>query len=179
MLNPAVYEQSLAPSVRFFSHFHTVNSALLPPHSLHCALPSSYPFILGLTTIVQELKYRNGVRAFENLLIRRIMASRSKWLSTRSQSIIPKLYRSFARSRVASRRFCFSIICFGLVLSKLVHIWSHFNSLPPAKLCLWGLTFFAQDLALIHILRTLVQPTHLKSWRILAIIGMTVALSTR
>lgn len=104
------------------------------------------------------------------------MASRSALLSTRPQSLLLQLYKPFTRSRIASRQFCFSIICFAVILSKLIHIWAHLDSLPPAKLSLWGLTFFAQDLVFIYILRIVVLP---KPWPILDILGVTFAVLTR
>lgn len=166
----------------FLTHFHIVSSPLLPPQViiLFCSLLSScHSFELAGLELCKGCDIVLEAENVWEVTNRLVMLSRNGLLSTRPQTALLQLYRSFVKSRIASRRFCFSIICFAVVLSKVVHIWAHFNSLPPAKLILWGLTFFAQDLALIYILRNLVQPAHLKPWRILDILGVTFAVATR
>ncbi|KAL8866873.1 MAG: hypothetical protein Q9174_006027, partial [Haloplaca sp. 1 TL-2023] len=107
-----------------------------------------------------------------------LMASQRAILGTRSWAILLQLQTSLARICHALRKFCFSVICFSIVLSKLLHIWAHLDSVPPAKLCLWSPTFFGQDLLLIYILRICVQPVDLKSWQILDVLGTTLAILT-
>lgn len=56
---------------------------------------------------------------------------------------------------LASRRYFFSLIFVSLCCAKLVHIYSHRNSLPLSKFVVWGATFFLQDALLILLARLL------------------------
>ncbi|KAI9923734.1 hypothetical protein AWENTII_011887 [Aspergillus wentii] len=57
----------------------------------------------------------------------------------------------------ASRRYWFSLIFISIITAKLLHIYSHLNSLPVRRLLLWGPTFFFQDAVAIFIVRGLTR----------------------
>ena len=45
-----------------------------------------------------------------------------------------------------SRKFWFGFLTIAVVGAKLLHVYAHSGSIPPAKLILWGPTFFVQDI---------------------------------
>ncbi|KAJ5559068.1 hypothetical protein N7535_009067 [Penicillium sp. DV-2018c] len=51
----------------------------------------------------------------------------------------------------ASRKYCFSLLFIAVICAKLLHIYSHLNSLPVSQLLIWGPTFFLQDVLCIMI----------------------------
>ncbi|KAJ5488587.1 hypothetical protein N7539_003477 [Penicillium diatomitis] len=73
----------------------------------------------------------------------------------------------------ASRQYWFSLLVISVICAKLLHIYSHLNSLSPTKFMLWGPTFFLQDIACILVAQALCQ----NFWqRWLRIIGAPVAV---
>ncbi|KAJ5159529.1 uncharacterized protein N7482_006533 [Penicillium canariense] len=60
----------------------------------------------------------------------------------------------------ASRKYWFSLLFIGVISAKILHIYSHRNSLSPGQFLLWGPTFFVQDIACILIAQTLCQTFH-------------------
>ncbi|KAG5955972.1 hypothetical protein E4U57_002979 [Claviceps arundinis] len=60
-------------------------------------------------------------------------------------------------SRFVNRRLVFSIAVVSILSAKWVHIYAHITALPPAELIRWGLSFFAQDTALLLMLRVLLD----------------------
>lgn len=67
-----------------------------------------------------------------------------------------RLCLAFA-SRFANRRLVFSIAAVSILGAKWVHIYAHISALPPAEMARWGLSFFAQDTALLLMLRLLLD----------------------
>ncbi|KZZ94149.1 sulfatase domain protein [Moelleriella libera RCEF 2490] len=69
-------------------------------------------------------------------------------------------------SRCSNRRFAFALAAVSVLAAKGVHIYSHVAALSQDHLARWGYSFFAQDLALLLLIRlfldnwtsTLVQP---------------------
>lgn len=57
----------------------------------------------------------------------------------------------------ASRKYWFSLLLIGVICAKLLHIYSHLNSLSPSQFILWGPTFFLQDVVCIIIAHPLSQ----------------------
>ncbi|POR39026.1 Lipoteichoic acid synthase-like YvgJ [Tolypocladium paradoxum] len=53
-------------------------------------------------------------------------------------------------------RFAFTIAAVAILGAKVVHIIAHLNALPTTDLLCWGVSFFAQDTALLLVLRLLV-----------------------
>ncbi|CDM31346.1 hypothetical protein DTO013E5_8 [Penicillium roqueforti] len=54
-----------------------------------------------------------------------------------------------------SRRYWFSLLFIAVICAKILHIYSHLNSLSPGELMIWGPTFFLQDVVCVsfaHIL---------------------------
>lgn len=49
------------------------------------------------------------------------------------------------------RRFWFSLLFISIVWAKVLHIYSHLNSLPWQRFLLWCPTFFVQDAVCIVI----------------------------
>ncbi|KAJ5690745.1 hypothetical protein N7462_005137 [Penicillium macrosclerotiorum] len=68
----------------------------------------------------------------------------------------------------ASRKYWFSLLFIGAVSAKLLHIYSHLNSLALGRFLLWGPTFFVQDIACIVIAQILCQKLHRKWLRVVA-----------
>ncbi|KFY94454.1 hypothetical protein V500_03242 [Pseudogymnoascus sp. VKM F-4518 (FW-2643)] len=54
-------------------------------------------------------------------------------------------------------RFVFAFATVSILGAKLVHIYSHLSALPTADLLQWGYSFFAQDMALMIIVRLLLD----------------------
>ncbi|KAH2272923.1 hypothetical protein KXW96_005194 [Aspergillus fumigatus] len=83
---------------------------------------------------------------------------------------------TFDRWWSVSRKFFFTLTVISLIWAKLLHIYAHLYSLPPAKLLLWGPTFFFQDVIFILVVRLLTQTI---PWRPVAIVaaGCTVPFS--
>ncbi|KAJ6183905.1 hypothetical protein N7519_005206 [Penicillium mononematosum] len=48
-----------------------------------------------------------------------------------------------------SRKFWFSLLFIAVICAKILHIYSHLNSLPLGQLVIWGPTFFLQDVVCI------------------------------
>ncbi|OOQ88530.1 sulfatase domain protein [Penicillium brasilianum] len=68
----------------------------------------------------------------------------------------------------ASRKYWFSLLLIGVICAKLLHIYSHLNSLSPGQFLLWGPTFFLQDVACILIAHALSQNFHRRWHRVVS-----------
>lgn len=78
----------------------------------------------------------------------------------------------------ASRKYWFSLLFIGVIGAKLLHIYSHLNSLSLSRFLLWGPTFFVQDVACILITQALCQKFHRRWVRVLAALMVTLARYT-
>ena len=56
-----------------------------------------------------------------------------------------------------SRRYFYALAFWSILCAKLLHLYAHLHSLPPAKFFIWGSTFFFQDVVILLFLRTCVQ----------------------
>ncbi|KAL7782945.1 sulfatase [Trichoderma ceciliae] len=61
-------------------------------------------------------------------------------------------------SRFANRRFAFAVATVSIFSAKGVHIYTHLSALPVIHLLHWGYSFFAQDVALLVLVRLLLDP---------------------
>ncbi|KAL5361214.1 alkaline-phosphatase-like protein [Aspergillus floccosus] len=61
--------------------------------------------------------------------------------------------QTFDRCWDFSRRYFFTLALLSLLGAKILHLYAHLHSLPPAKFLLWGITFFFQDVLAILLLR--------------------------
>lgn len=68
----------------------------------------------------------------------------------------------------ASRKYCFSLFFIAVVWAKLLHIYSHHNSLALGQFLLWGPTFFLQDALCILVFRALTRNFHHRQVRAVA-----------
>ncbi|PNY26816.1 Lipoteichoic acid synthase-like YvgJ [Tolypocladium capitatum] len=59
--------------------------------------------------------------------------------------------------RLVNRQYAFTIAAVAILGAKAVHISAHLNALPTTDLVRWGISFFAQDTALLLVLRLLVD----------------------
>lgn len=59
--------------------------------------------------------------------------------------------------RLLNRRFAFAIACISCIGAKLVHIYAHIDALSTAQIVHWGVSFFAQDTAVLLFLRLLLD----------------------
>ncbi|KND88291.1 hypothetical protein TOPH_07091 [Tolypocladium ophioglossoides CBS 100239] len=60
-------------------------------------------------------------------------------------------------SRFANRRFVFAFAATSVLCAKAVHIYTHMSALSEVHLLRWGYSFFAQDMALLIIVRLLLD----------------------
>lgn len=81
-------------------------------------------------------------------------------------------------SRFASRRFIFAVATVSALGAKVVHIYAHLTALGTAQVLLWGLSFFAQDTALLLLLRLLLDEQLFSTRRWLQTAATTVATIT-
>ncbi|KAH6867712.1 sulfatase [Thelonectria olida] len=58
-------------------------------------------------------------------------------------------------SRCANLRFVFAVGAMAVVAGKVVHVYAHLPALATSDLLHWGLSFFAQDVVLLLVLRLL------------------------
>ena len=68
----------------------------------------------------------------------------------------------------ASRKYWFSLLFIGVTSAKLLHIYSHLNSLSWDRFLLWGSTFFVQDAACVLLAYFLCQEFQRRWTRALA-----------
>lgn len=68
----------------------------------------------------------------------------------------------------ASRKYFFGLLFIGVISAKLLHIYSHLNSLSIGRFLLWGPTFFLQDVICILIALCLTQNFGRRWMRVLA-----------
>ncbi|KAJ5918527.1 hypothetical protein N7466_010519 [Penicillium verhagenii] len=75
------------------------------------------------------------------------------------------------------RKYWFSLLFIGVVSAKLLHIYSHLNSLTVARFLLWGPTFFLQDIICIAVAYAICQEFQRKWIRVLtAFVGVLSSL---
>ena len=60
-------------------------------------------------------------------------------------------------SRLSNRRFVFSLAATSTLSAKAVHVYTHLSALPTVYLWRWGYSFLLQDIAIILILRLLLE----------------------
>ncbi|KAJ5537250.1 hypothetical protein N7513_010436 [Penicillium frequentans] len=76
-----------------------------------------------------------------------------------------------------TRQYWFSLLFIGVLSAKVLHIYSHLNSLTVARFVLWGPTFFLQDIICILIAYSVCQDFHRKWVRgVLALVGILLSL---
>ena len=80
-------------------------------------------------------------------------------------------------SHFASRRFVFTVATASTLGAKVLHIFAHLPALETGDVLLWGLLFFAQDTALLLILRLLLDK-QLLTTRWLQLVATTLATIT-
>jgi len=73
----------------------------------------------------------------------------------------------------ASRKYFFGLLFIGVISAKLLHVYSHLNSLSIGRLFLWGPTFFLQDVVCILVALFL---THDFSRRWMRVLGACMAI---
>ncbi|KAH8128144.1 sulfatase [Trichoderma asperelloides] len=78
-------------------------------------------------------------------------------------------------SRFANRRFAFAVATVSIFSAKGVHIYTHLSSLPVVHLVRWGYSFFAQDAALLVLVRLLLDPWLVEGSGWLRTVTMTLA----
>ncbi|KAJ5584914.1 uncharacterized protein N7459_004714 [Penicillium hispanicum] len=78
----------------------------------------------------------------------------------------------------ASRKYWFSLLFIGVICAKVLHIYSHLNSLTWDQFLLWGPTFFLQDVACVVVAQLLCQKFHRRWARVLAAPVMVFASVT-
>lgn len=59
--------------------------------------------------------------------------------------------------RLLNRRFAYAIGCVSCIGAKLIHIYAHLDALSTSKILHWGISFFAQDTAVLLFLRFLLD----------------------
>ncbi|KAH7121544.1 alkaline-phosphatase-like protein [Dactylonectria macrodidyma] len=69
-------------------------------------------------------------------------------------------------SRTTNRRFLYALGATALLGAKAVHVGAYLETLSKTDIFFWGLSFFAQDVVALLIMRLLVDPTALRqsSW---------------
>lgn len=85
-----------------------------------------------------------------------------------------RLFANLA-SRLANRRFAFAVATVSIFSAKGVHIYTHLSSLPVVHLVRWGYSFFAQDAALLVLVRLLLDPWLVEGFAWLRRVTMTLA----
>ncbi|OAQ71281.1 sulfatase domain-containing protein [Pochonia chlamydosporia 170] len=83
-------------------------------------------------------------------------------------------------SRFTNRRFAFALAVVSVLSAKAVHIHTHVTALSRVHLLRWGYSFFAQDLALLLLIRLLLDNwvfSVVRPVRALATFGASVLLS--
>ena len=88
--------------------------------------------------------------------IRRVLLLASRFVSRRCVLTNPRFYL-VVLSRLASRRFSFALATVSILSAKFVHIYAHTAALSPVDIFRWGLSFLAQDTALLLGLRLLLS----------------------
>jgi hypothetical protein len=68
----------------------------------------------------------------------------------------------------ASRKYFFGLLFIGVISAKLLHIYSHLNSLSIGQFLLWGPTFFLQDFVCLLLALFLTQNFNRRWSRVLA-----------
>lgn len=79
-------------------------------------------------------------------------------------------------ARCTNRHFVYAIACVATVSAKLVHIYAHITALPTVQVLLWSPSFFTQDVALLLLLRLLLDKALFSSSRpLVQALSLTVA----
>lgn len=125
-------------------------------------------------------------------MIRLIVCLDSAWSITRStMKINARNCKDFVRILFspglwfdvywpASRKYWFSLLLIGVIGAKVLHIYSHLNSLSLGQFLLWGPTFFLQDLACILIVLTLCKKFYQRWVRVvMALVVIPARYSSR
>lgn len=76
--------------------------------------------------------------------------------------------------RFASRRLLFSIAATSILSEKCLHIYAHIEAITPAELARWWPTFFAQDLAILLLLRILLNSQSQSGVNIMQTVALVV-----
>lgn len=76
--------------------------------------------------------------------------------------------------RLFNRRFAFAIACVSCLCAKLVHIYAHLDALQSADIVHWGISFFAQDTAVLIFLRLLLDEDTFSTVRWLEVLARIV-----
>ncbi|KAJ6103349.1 hypothetical protein N7486_005776 [Penicillium sp. IBT 16267x] len=74
-----------------------------------------------------------------------------------------------------ARKFWFTFLFLTVICAKVLHIYAHWDSVPPKKLILWGSTFFLQDFFFLLAGYALTQNFQ---WRIARILAGLVVVCT-
>jgi hypothetical protein len=75
----------------------------------------------------------------------------------------------------ASRKYWFSLLFIGVICAKVLHLYSHLNSLSLGQFLLWGPTFFLQDLTCILVAHAFCKKYHRRWVRVLAAVVVILA----
>ncbi|KAK3191910.1 hypothetical protein K4F52_001953 [Lecanicillium sp. MT-2017a] len=78
-------------------------------------------------------------------------------------------------SRFANRKFAYTVAAVSVLASKSIHIYAHRAALTTTDILLWGPTFFAQDAALLLLLRFLFDQQTLAGWPKTRVFALTTA----
>lgn len=78
-------------------------------------------------------------------------------------------------SRFANRRFAFATAAVAIIGAKVVHLYAHFAALPTSDVLRYGLSFFAQDVIFLLVLRVLLDGQLFADLRWLGIVSATLA----
>ncbi|ODA83185.1 hypothetical protein RJ55_01696 [Drechmeria coniospora] len=91
------------------------------------------------------------------------MNTSEKFDASASRGLLVRRIVAAVASRFSNRRFVFSLAAVAVIGAKIVHIYAHLSSLSTVHLLQWGYSFFAQDTALLVILRLLLDASLLAS----------------
>lgn len=70
------------------------------------------------------------------------------------------LYALTSFAKLPGRKFLFSITATSLLCAKCLHIYAHLKAVAPEDVFFWGLTFFAQDVLVLLVMRMLLEQPH-------------------
>lgn len=72
--------------------------------------------------------------------------------------LLDSLWQAFERFLPVFRLYCFSLTCLAVLAAKVLHIYSHFLSVPSLQILLFGPTLFLQDAVFLSIAHYLSRP---------------------
>lgn len=104
--------------------------------------------------------------------LRKSLAYIALWLRSKVLPVLtaPHVYFDYAWD--GARKYIFSIVFIALVLSKVLHIYSHAYFLTLHSFLVWVSTFFVQEAALILVSRFLTRSFEWRTFRFLAALIM-------